>query len=109
LTILFLFFFILFDIGCCLFFDCDRIGCRIARDSNPIQTRREPYNNKNSPVGLAAGLSTSTLLEAPHFVGDKSLWCSSECDSIVGKDSCPFDLIFLTGFDNFILILFHSV
>jgi hypothetical protein len=63
---------------------------------------REPYDNKNSPIGLAAGLTTSTLLEAPHFFRDKSLWCSSGRDRIVGNNSRPFDLVFLTGSDSFI-------
>jgi hypothetical protein len=70
--------------------------------------KREPYDNKNSPIGLAAGLPTSTLLEAPHFFGDKSLWCSSGREPIVGNKRRPFDLVFLTGSDIFIFIVFHS-
>jgi hypothetical protein len=74
----------------------------------PSKKEREPYNNKNSPIGLAAGLTTSTLLEAPHFFRDKSLWCSSGRDCIVGNNSHSLDMVFLTGSDIFIFIVVHS-
>jgi hypothetical protein len=74
----------------------------------PSKNERELYDNKNSPIGLAAGLATCTLSEAPNFFRDKSLWCSSGCDRIVRNNSCPFHLVFLTGSDSFILIAFFS-
>jgi hypothetical protein len=74
----------------------------------PSKKERAQYDNKNSPIKLAAVLTTSTLLEALNFFRNKTLGCSSGCNCIVGNNSLPFDLVFLTGSDSFILIVFHS-
>jgi hypothetical protein len=91
------------NIGYCLVFSRDRIGCCVARESYPIKKESEPYNNKNSPIGLAAGLTTSTLLEAPHFFGTNPCGVHPVVIALLGTIAVD-SIWYFDGFQQFYFI-----